>query len=364
MKHYLDPEGRRVGWLLTELERQTEDRLSDESRKSLIGEVECHLDAAIQARLELGMSQSEAEIEAVEAFGHPKQYVDDILRIHERSQNPQTRSTVVFGEKRTMAIFWIGTILSAGLLVSGFKSIIVPGIIVGLIAVAPFFGYYSFKARRIQAAPIFFASFVACLALTTCLSFTWHNLWAHDGMGVIPRWEAAERKKADERTVAQLESLIVSLRHHDALHRKFQNPLSLTRATVDDLWEFGQIPVLSSNPKNTNVTSSLYTWQEDTDLSIKYKYAGDLESYNRAWDKIGTALLDHLERRQQEASSRISAIAKAQAAPPLADWLPNFGQLIVAVPAWFALWGTVNFLFGGLGWLLNRPTYSRRRKVA
>ncbi|MFX8577801.1 permease prefix domain 1-containing protein, partial [Acinetobacter baumannii] len=77
--------GKRVGWLLTELEHQAGERVSEETRKEILQEVSAHIDSALQARLELGMDPIEAEREAVEQFGPPSAYLDELLRVHERA---------------------------------------------------------------------------------------------------------------------------------------------------------------------------------------------------------------------------------------------------------------------------------------
>jgi hypothetical protein len=69
-----------LDWLVVELERQAKDRLSDEDTRELVREVEAHIDAAVRARVDLGMELEAAEKEAVEAFGEPKRIVDEIAR--------------------------------------------------------------------------------------------------------------------------------------------------------------------------------------------------------------------------------------------------------------------------------------------
>ncbi len=66
---------------LTSLRTYAYRRLSDQQANALTDEINAHLDAAIQARIELGDTPAEAERSAVHAFGSPKVVVNRLAKL-------------------------------------------------------------------------------------------------------------------------------------------------------------------------------------------------------------------------------------------------------------------------------------------
>jgi len=363
MKDLFDTEGRRVAWLLHEIERQTTDRLSEKSRQDLLDEVSAHLDAAIQARLELGMSPLEAETEAVESFGHPKAYIDDLLAVHEKAA---TNSIPVrhsrFGDRKTMTALAVAAVYSCFWILSGIRTVEVQAILIGLSLVAIPFAIYSYRARRVQFFPIFLSSMATYLALCFVMCLTWHNLWLHGGLGIMPRWEAGHQKELDQASLSKIDSMLIPLHRRLMLHGNPNRPglAALNLPSAESLL----VPVPRDIPYNNKTLVFEYNWTPNPDSAIEYVQAKDAAEADNVWRTRGIPLNTKLVRRSDELQERIRAISNAQTSWIFSDFLINLQQTAIAVPFWFGFWALLNFVSGGLGWFLALPPSIRRRKTA
>jgi hypothetical protein len=147
--------GKYASWLITEIEFQMENRLSEESRQALLDEVTSHLDAAIRARLELGMEPIQAEREAVELFGRPEAYVNELLAIHEgASPSSAVKWFWLAGDRRTILTLWLGSICATGTTFLEHGNLHSPFLLLVGVGTAWFLGKYSYRTRRLQLLPI------------------------------------------------------------------------------------------------------------------------------------------------------------------------------------------------------------------
>jgi hypothetical protein len=379
MKNLFDSEGRRVGWLLTEIERQTAERLSEESRLNLLDEVACHLDAAIQARLELGMTPVEAEREAVDAFGHPQAYVDDLLRIHEGGELEKPKMSGLKGDRRTMLIFWAMTILSSVSLLIGAKHWSGQVCIASFVVLGPIFATYSYRARRVQLVPLFLATALGCAMFTLGFTLTWDDLWSHGGMGFMPKWQAKEEYKSAERALPQIEALIRPLEQRAKLHARYESMAAFWQTTVkgndveffkptgfpfEDLRALQEVPIPHGIPRNFSDPQFQMTWKPAPDSKITYQICLNDNEAARIWRDEGQPLFDGLVDRKEHLKTEMAAIKEAEADSIPAQLVPAAAQSMGAAGVWFGIWGVVNLIFGGLGWFFGVPARIRRRETA
>jgi len=366
MKEYFDPNGRRVAWLLYEIERQTTDRLSDESRQHLLDEVACHLDAAIQARLELGMTVPEAEIEAVESFGAPKVYVDDLLKVHELGETPpRHRWYTLRGDRPTMITFGLVSVYACFWMLVGSRTSSVPAILGGVAAAIPIFAALSFKARRLQPAPLLVGSLAVCALMAIGFSFTWDNLWAHGGMGYIQSWDAEALKTRDQHAVSQLDAMLIPLENRAKLHAKYANLWSTVGPNMDEARELMEVPVAHGIPYHPGDGTTMFGWVPGPDARITF----DMPAFvypdgNRLWKDEGEPLLSALDGHRRELTHEVEAITAAQAASPLSNLPLSLVQCLGVAPFWFAFWGLINLICGSLGRLRLRAAAADRRRSA
>jgi hypothetical protein len=384
MSSYLDPHGRRIGWLITEIEKQTEDRLSEESRQHLLDEVECHLDAAVRARLELGMSPIEAEKEAVEAFGHPKAYVDDLLKVHEGIDDKPNQALLFRMDPWSKVAFWCASVVGGLFLLASYRSSAIWVLLLGVGISISAFAVASFRARRIQAIPIFGSTLLVYPVIALAFSFCWVNLYAHGDMGLMPRSEAVRQLARDNRILVQLDPLILPLEHHAALHNKFPPPHRTPASTGDtaaelrflnpqdgaDGWEsfdsmveLEQIPVAHDIP-NFSDPSIMRTWAPGPGSQITFEKCENIDLADQLWKDTGTPLLDGLRSRRQFVIGEIDRLSGALDSSPLAEFPGMAIQAAAVIPLWFCVFGLINLIFGGLGWFLALPSSVRRKGIA
>ena len=197
-----------VGWLLSEIERKVEGRLSTEEQQSLLDEVASHLDAAIRARIELGTAPEQAEHEAVRAFGKPDAYVDELLAVHEK---PVTQKKNWFQKSKpdrpTIAAFcaaclWFPIYGLVELRYGGMHWLAFLGM-----ALVAAFAYFSFRARRVQILSIGLATLGAYFVSILMFSTLWLNLANHGSENVlpIPIWQASAAREAETARIADID---------------------------------------------------------------------------------------------------------------------------------------------------------------
>src|SRR5205807_1426641 len=81
--------------LIAEIRKLSSGHVDAVRQEAMINEVRAHLDASIQARLELGQAPEIAEIEAVQSFGTARRFVNQILN-QETSRSSRFLSVATF----------------------------------------------------------------------------------------------------------------------------------------------------------------------------------------------------------------------------------------------------------------------------
>ena len=170
--------GRVTGWLITEIERKTDGRLTDVIRQGILDEVEAHLDAAIRARIELGMETNQAEREAVEVFGTPDIFLTGILAVYESdTEKSKPRESLLRGDPTTIKLLWIGSIWPCLWMAWDPWNMRSPILWCVSCLFVYFFARASYKAKRVQFVPIAISTFgiFLCWCLIFFATFTHGN---------------------------------------------------------------------------------------------------------------------------------------------------------------------------------------------
>ena len=100
----------RISELIGEIRGLSRGRIDPSQAEKIVDEVRAHLDASIQARIELGKPREEAESEAIVAFGDPRQFVESLRR------EPSVRKSLI--DRATLlplvALYAFGAVTLAG----------------------------------------------------------------------------------------------------------------------------------------------------------------------------------------------------------------------------------------------------------
>lgn len=135
-------------WLLVEIERGLQD-LSPDRRSAVLEEVEQHLDSAIQARLELGLSPEEADREAAAHFGSAEAFTSNMLQVtHTPPKKLKKAALIVAAIATTFPLIWALTVENyQWYYVSGLLSAVAPYLFWTLLLVGIAMGGARVRAR-------------------------------------------------------------------------------------------------------------------------------------------------------------------------------------------------------------------------
>ena len=348
-------EGRQIGWLLTEIENQTQGQLSDEARKNLITEVASHLDAAIRARIETGMIPLEAESEAVKAFGPPSDYISDLVNVHNR---PATGRQGIFRwDRRVMISYWVLTLSLITCLLSGIRDNTMRDLLALAVVFGSVFAYFSFRSRRIQLLPIAGASLAASALFMVAATLFWTNLNVYGGGGVIPNWQIASTRTEDQTQVQILKPIVATLKAGISLHTR-----NLTESKLASLAPVQRNLALSI-PEGVGLPTFDH-WQASMGGRLNLKRASSLTEANEAWDSVGHRLLYDLEPRLENTEQFLAVTNHLGPKRYLSEFAFNIWQNTIAFPVWLGFTFAINFIFGGLGILASRVSFRRRPRTA
>jgi len=298
---------RQVGWILTEIERQSEKGFSEELRQQLLDEASAHLDAAIQARLEMGVDPDIAAKDAVKEFGSPKEYVDELRKTYQQANRTQVTESVSGWSRAALVTLWIWIPYSMIWIVCGRFTTAVSLMFAGAILGAPIFAYCSFKSRQILVKAIGLSCLSAYLLLNLCVMTSWHNLWAHGGTTVVPGWESA------------------SYAH------RFQSEANEAAAALEHL----QRPIRSADGATLFYALPGITYELDE--------------------------VNDLQRRRDVALANLHALEDAERRPAFHDLITNLKQTFIVVPFLLIVVGLINAIFGGIGLAVSRFKVVRRQ---
>jgi hypothetical protein len=179
-------------------------------------EIEAHLDAAIQARLELGDAYEEAVERSVAALGPPQSYATQISEVH----TPQ----VVHAERRMLKAAWGLAAVAMSYLLTlpigpgyiGYATYLAAYFSAVLLCLALVFAF-SFLSRRLAMRSLAKIGAVVGFGVWGTLATIWLDLGPEGGLGVMTRAEAAH-----------------SLRSHATRNAEFERQLDSLAVTVRD----------------------------------------------------------------------------------------------------------------------------------
>ena len=173
-------------------------------------EIEAHLDAAIQARMELGDAYEEAVERSVASLGPPQSYATQISEVH----SPQ----VVYAERRMVKAAWgLAAVATSYLLTLPIGSARLSNeSYLLLYGAAAFFCLalvfaFSFLSRRFAVLPFAKAGAVVAAGVWMTLATMWLDLGPEGGLGVMTRRDAARSLRSYALRNAELERQFDSL---------------------------------------------------------------------------------------------------------------------------------------------------------
>jgi hypothetical protein len=179
--------------LIHEIIAATTGRLPTTEIVNLTDEVRAHLDASIQARLELGMPAEEAELEAIACFGDPTKFVQQIVSLH-AVEPPKYRALLLTMVVAITYVFTFCTMTYYNM----------PLLYIGLALATSLFAYYSWRGRTFQWKRLSLAGIATTLALSAVLGFSWVSLWNAGGMGESPRWQLHSLVKEETQQISAI----------------------------------------------------------------------------------------------------------------------------------------------------------------
>ena len=355
MNDLTQEEGHQVGWLLTEIENQTQGQLPDGARQNLITEVASHLDAAIRARVESGMSPLEAESDAVKAFGPPNDYISDLVNVH---NCPATGRQGIFrGDRRVMISFWVLTLSLITCLLSGIRDHTMRDPLALAVVFGSVFAYFSFRSLRIQLIPLAGASVLATVLFMVAATLFWTNLNVYGGGGVIPNWEIASMREEEQKQVQILKPIVATLKAGVSLHSRYLTESKLATLSPE------QNSLALSIPEGVGLPTFDH-WQASMGARLNLKRAKSIAEANEAWDSVGHRLLYDLEPRLDHTQQFLTVTNHLGPKRYVSEFAFNIWQNMIAFPAWLGFTFAINFIFGGLGILTSRVTIRRRPRTA
>jgi len=301
---------------LKELDRAARRQLDADVARALHDELAGHLDAAIQARLELGETPDEAETNAVAALGEPSRLVAGF-------GEPERRY------RRLHLVAIAATFLVLAIQASG--KIVVPALPRGLtlaLLFSPTFvglsvaGYYAFRSRGIH----FLGLAALYLPITAMFAFAFAPTWvpSPNGQGFIVR-------KDFERTIRSLEADLDRPRSHEEAVREAYRELAAVNS------------------------DNVYGLPGNSRRSIAQR----IEAYDRgerAWDQITP---QYIEARKNEKKTYLAAWRANYDRPWAMNTLAllNMVYAISAVP--FAFFVMISLFAAGLGRICSRRRWRR-----
>lgn len=207
----LDPRAEYLRALNQALLQESEPEVANATRS----EIEAHLDAAIQARMELGDPYQEAVAQSIAVLGPPKSFAAGIGAVHspgvERAERRMLKAA--WGLAAVVVSFLLTLPFNFGFLLTndGYLALYTSAAL-GLLALVLAF---SFVSRRFAVRRLAMIGAVAGLGVWITLSTMWLDLGPEGGLGVMTRGEAArslrayaDRNSELERNLARLDATI------------------------------------------------------------------------------------------------------------------------------------------------------------
>ena len=351
-------------WLLSEIKKQIDDRLSPEMTQTLLAEVRSHLDTGIRARVADGIEQELAEIEAVSAFGRPEAYVNDLLAIHEGNAGKRkARSGRTKADRSTIVSFLVSCIWCMLYFTCSLRYGSSPvQLALGLVCVGAF-AVYSFRARRIQILEIALVTPFAFISAGVLYSLIWLTVWHHGAEinTTISVWEANSVSRLEKTRISQIDKTLASFQV--GLTKHFDK---MSRSELDHLPpEIHSILLLPLGNFEPQGQPTLHPWGVFHGPVVSQLGRYPVEDAIRQWKYGAVRAIASLKQARVESEREISGIAAAQKIYPLGDIGTNLFQMQRLL--WFFLFvGIVlNLISAGIGQLVHSSIGPRiRRRLA
>ena len=343
MRDPINEPGRHVAWLLTELEHQTNNRLSTETQQNLLAEVSAHLDATIRARLELGMDSFQAEKEAVELFGHPRAYIGDLLCVHETEETPNNRWQWLRGDRATVIYSsgFLFTWLLLHCILNGSLALMTSTAVLLRLTAVTLFGaaiaIRSFNFRKIQVAPLVISSIGGYVLGMVVLTSFWTTFNWSGRTFILPNSLAKEVLDYDQSNVGAMRMDFKKLARGLWLHTHDLSPTQLAALTPMDR------RLLFSSVMWTPQFRNHYSEQQGfrgLDIDFTFTPVSSYRSVNRVWQDNTPTMLNKSSEALSVAQSQISGIENSHRHFPVnlirnmltygSQMLPAFFFLLVA----------------------------------
>lgn len=207
----LDPRAEYLRTLRQTVLQESDPAVADAVRD----EIEAHLDAAIQARLEIGASYEEAVQDSIASLGPLRSFAGGISEVHtpEALHAERRMFQAAWGIAGVVMSFLLTLPINFGFALTNatYLNLYVSLLLGGLALVVAF----SFLSRRFAFRRLACIGAVTGLGIWVTLSTIWLDLTPEGGLGVMTRGEAASilrsyaSRNADlERDIANLASII------------------------------------------------------------------------------------------------------------------------------------------------------------
>lgn len=171
--------------------------------RTIQSEIEAHLDASIQARMELGDPHEEAVLHAIAALGAPESYATDVAEVHtpeiERNEKRLIGAAMGFSFVIASNLFVLPFALWADVDNTAYLKLYLSLSVCALTLV----GAFSFLTRKFLPVRMVKVAAVAGAGVWMALSLVWLDANAEGGAGVFTRWQAASQILAQDRIIEQ-----------------------------------------------------------------------------------------------------------------------------------------------------------------
>ncbi len=168
---------------IEQLRRECSLRFEPEVTDALVAEVDAHITESIQARLELGEAQHEAEINAVRSFHRPRKFVQSMGQVH-HDETTHDRPLLTIG---LIMLCWLAFYMEIApkhlTWMVGPLVLILFGITISL---------RSHKIGSIRWGTVKRLALAAVIVVGIIAPLRTVNLWAYGGMGYMPTRMASQ----------------------------------------------------------------------------------------------------------------------------------------------------------------------------
>ncbi len=200
--------------LIGEIRGLSRGRIDSRQQEVIIDEVQAHLDAAIKARLELGLSEVEAQEEAVSAFGDPLDFVTKMVLRHPSPKHSWFDRNVwkaLLASTVFLSVFCVYLVKTRELLDKDLSIWIGTPVLIISLLLARWIWRASLTANRPQFLPLLVTWLMAVPLVALAWSFG----------GFTPEFTAAPTWSTDQQPELRLAQVQKNLDHNKLLEQQF-----------------------------------------------------------------------------------------------------------------------------------------------